>query len=674
LASTAAGAVFLSYASEDAEAAQTICHALRAAGIEVWFDQSELRGGDAWDRRIREKIHECRLFVPVISAHTEQRDEGYFRREWKLAVDRTHDMSEKKTFLVPVVVDDTRERGAAVPDKFHDIQWTRLPAGEPAATFVSRVAGLLRQTDHGTSTDEAHAGVPAGAKPDASRARWLLIVATAVAVIVVVSSAYVGYERLSRSKRVATSQAVPSSAVEPAATTPTGEKSIAVLPFVNMSPDKDQEYFADGLAEELLDQLAKTPGLKVIARTSSFYFKGKQATVTDIGRTLHVANVLEGSVRKSGNRLRVSTQLVSTASGEHLWSETYDRELKDVFKLQDEIAGAVVQSLRLNLAGSPANPQTAPTRDLDAYQLYLRAKVALDKNNRSSIAAAERYGAQAIKLDPKFALARLAAAYAALAQADNSFVPPQVGYERGRQLALQALALDPSLAEAHAILGYVHRVFDWDWSAADAELQTALGSDPSNAQALQFAGLLAYTLGQWDDSLRQLRASAAINPLDTYTMWNIGTALYLAGRYQESERSYRTLLDFEPNFSWTHSYLAKTLLALGRPDEALAMARQEPEESNRLDILPIALDGAGRRVEADKALATLATRYGDTDAYFVAMTYASRGETDRALEWLDRAYRQHENGLVEITGERLFKKLAGDSRYKAFLRKMNLPE
>ena len=298
--STSPKAVFLSYASQDAEAARRICEALRAVGLDVWFDESALRGGDAWDASIRRQIKECALFVPIISANTQARAEGYFRREWNLAASRTLDMADDQAFLLPVVIDATIDVNARVPEKFREVQWTHLPAGEASARFAERVHRLL-------------AG---GAEPSLPVAPPRLVSATA-----------------------------------PAMTPRHDAPSIAVLPFVNMSRDEENEYFADGLAEELLNVLAKIRGLRVAARSSAFTFKGKGATVAEVGRALNVATVLEGSVRKAGNRMRVSVQLVKVVDGYQLWSETYDRTLDDIFAVQDDIAQSVLKELRAALLG-----------------------------------------------------------------------------------------------------------------------------------------------------------------------------------------------------------------------------------------------------------------------------------------------------------------------------------
>jgi len=408
-------AVFLSYASQDAGAAQRICDALRSAGVEVWFDQSELRGGEAWDRQIRKQIHECALFIPVISVSAHARVEGYFRLEWKLAVDRSHLMAPDQTFLLPIVIDDTPQSDERIPDRFREMQWSRAPGGEVSAAFVRRVVQLLSLgpehtpitvPQRGDSAARATPYTPVAA-PTSRRSRLALL---AIVIVLAAASVYLLADKLWLSRR--SSPRVVAAGSGPSAEVPAtavAEKSIAVLPFADMSEKKDQEYFADGLAEELLDLLAKTPGLHVIARTSSFSFKGKSEDIPTIAAKLKVANILEGSVRKSGNRLRVTTQLVRAADGEHLWSETYDRELKDVFKVQDEIAEAVVTALKLKLA--PAQGRS-PSRsgNTDAYLQYLLGQQYYYRSTleayRRSIAAFR----SAIALDSHYA-----AAYAGLA-------------------------------------------------------------------------------------------------------------------------------------------------------------------------------------------------------------------------------------------------------------------
>jgi TolB-like protein len=355
-ASGPVGAVFLSYASQDAGAAKRICDALRAVGIEVWFDQSELRGGEAWDQTIRQRIHDCQLFLPVISANTERRDEGYFRREWRLAVERAGDMAHKRTFLVPVVIDATPERGASVPDKFHELQWTRLTGGGTTPAFVERIQRLLSPETPAVSRRPESSGLALGTDrvTPVRGPNWRPRLAV-VASIVVALAAYFIYERHPTPTR-AVAPSTPPGVTADTASTPfhPPPHSIAVLPFVNLSGDKEQEYFSDGLTEELLNSLSQINELQVAARTSAFSFKGKEADIGTIAHKLNVAAVLEGSVRRSEHTVRVTAQLINAVTGFHLWSKTYDRDLGDVLKLQTEIATAVAEALKVTLLGDVA--------------------------------------------------------------------------------------------------------------------------------------------------------------------------------------------------------------------------------------------------------------------------------------------------------------------------------
>jgi TolB-like protein/DNA-binding winged helix-turn-helix (wHTH) protein/Tfp pilus assembly protein PilF len=451
------------------------------------------------------------------------------------------------------------------------------------------------------------------------------------------------------------------------------ERSIAVLPFVDMSEKKDQEYFGDGMAEEIIDLLTKVPDLRVPGRTSSFYFKGKQTKVPDIARELSVTNVLEGSIRRSGTRIRVTAQLVRADTGYHLWSETYDRPLDDIFKVQDDIANAVVQALQITLMGGPLTRQKGGTQNLEAYQLYLRARNSVGQNTVQSLTAAREDFDRAIKLDPDFGLAWAELSRETLLLTNNGVFSPREGYERARQQAQHALLLSPDVSEAHSTLANVYRNYDWDWAASAAEVRLALASDPTNPTALMRAGQLAYTLGHWDDAERQLSLALVRDPLNTIVIVSLGIAQYSAGRFADADATYRRLLELAPDFSLGRSLLGKTLLAEGKPEAALAMLRED-DEFARQGYLAIVLQAAGRQAESDEALKVLITKFADTKAYFVAMTYAYRDDRDLAFQWLERAHEQRDQAFREFVGERLFKNIEDDPRYKAFLRKMNLPD
>ena len=669
-------AVFLSYASDDAEAAERIATALRSAGIEVWFDKSELRGGDAWDRQIRDQIHDCRLFVAVISAHTEARDEGYFRREWRLAVERAGDMHERKAFLVPVVIDGTSERGAAVPEKFRELQWTRLPAGETPVAFVERVQRLL-SPEASTTIQPATSGLSGAVTPKPLRASWRSKPALLVIVVAAISvaMAYFVVDKLWPSKRIASSTASGSTSAQPQSTA-AREKSIAVLPFADLSEKHDQEYFADGMAEEVIDLLARIPGLKVISRTSSFQFKGKNQDLRVVGNTLGVSYVVEGSVRRAGDRIRVTAQLINTQDGSHLWSDTYDQPIGDMLNVQDQVASSLVRALQVSVGADYQQARPSP-RSVEAYDLYLRGRHAVDRFDQEGFESAATYFQQALDVDPAAVTAAEWLAFAQEADAEFSYVEPNEGFERARRSAQHALALDPKSSLAYVTLSAVHLIYDWDWPAAERDAKQALRLKPRDPIALSQLGQLYGTLGRWDDSARYLEAALNLDPL--FAGWHdlLSAVRYSTGRIGEAEAEVRRELQISPRYGGAHYWLGHVLLAQGKVEAALAEMGQEQPDSDRYAGLAMVYHTMGRRAESDAALARQMQDYAQNDAYDIALVYGYRRELDRAFAWLDRAYRQKDAqlyGVIAINSDPLLKNFADDPRYKAFLRKMNLPE
>ena len=664
-----AKAVFLSYASEDAPAAQRISDTLRSAGIDVWFDQNELRGGDAWDHKIRQQIHECGIFIPIISEHAQARPEGYFRLEWNLADQRSHMIGRSKAFIVPVCIDRIAERGADVPDSFLKAQWVRLPDGQASASFATRIAGLLgsKEASQPQSTGAPQAAV--SVLPNSSRRRTALVLASVAAVVAIGWQAWRTYGPGSEPD---VAEATPPTVTTAAPTVP--EKSIAVLPFLDMSPGKDQGYMSDGIAEEILNLLAQVPDFKVIARTSSFSFKDKNVPIAEIATQLNVSNVLEGSVRKSGDTLRITAQLIRAADSTQLWSSSYDRPLTDIFAVQTEIANAIVQALQIGLMGGKLTRREGGTENLQAYQLYLRAVTEYNRNSAESLKSAGELATKAVELDPDFGMGWSTLADVHMVSAENLYLPSSEAFEKARELAKRSLRLSPNMSKPHVTLAFMHLDHDWDWTNAKAEVTQALAKAPSDSYALHAAGRLAATLGRWDEAERYLRAAQVRDPLNPFAMFNLADTYYRAGRYADSESAFRKLLAMQPDFAWTHAYLAKTLIIQGKTAEALEAAERESIPSLQLTFLSIALQAAGRKADADKSLQVLLGEWSDTAAYYIAQVYAYRGENDRALDWLERAYQQKDIGLDEIVGERMFSELSSDPRYKALLRKLNLPE
>ncbi len=665
--------VFVSYASQDAALATTVVDALERSGVSCWIAPRDVTPGMFYADEIVGAIDAAKAMVLILSQNAAASQ--HVVREVERAASKRH----------PVV--SLRIDRAALPPGLayflNTSQWLDARGEDIGRSMPKLVAAVRLATEKpvipnvsmaapGAAGTPSHKSYPSSG--DRSRRHIAIVVGSLVGLAIAGVAVYRFWQPESRPIAPTASTPAASTQVSETVASAIPERSVAVLPFVDMSEKKDQEYFADGMAEEIIDLLAKVPNLHVPARTSSFYFKNKPTKIPDIARELGVANVLEGSVRRSGNHLRVTAQLVRADNAYHMWSETYDRDLRDVFKVQDEIANAVVQALQISLMGGPLTRPKGGTQNLQAYQLYLRALSASLQNTDPSLELAGGYLEQAIKLDPNFGLAWSALAINTIVETDGDLLNPKEGYERARQLAQRALQLSPDLADAHAALQYVHRTYDWDWAASEREGRLALSLDPTNSSALMFTGLLSVTLGHWDDAVRQLRSALARDPLDTYVNANLGDALYSAGRYAEAETAYRRVVELAPQFWWAPSSLAKILVAEGRPEAALAMLQQDVHKNDRLLVLPIVLQAVGRTAEADEELNVLIASHADSLAYWIAAAYAYRGDHDLALQWLDRAYKAKDANLVYLVGEPLFKNVASDPRYKAFLRKMNLPE
>ncbi len=653
------GAVFLSYASEDSDAAQRIADTLKGDGIEVWLDKSELRGGDAWDQAIQRQIRDCKLFMPLISSNSDRRAEGYFRLEWRLAVDRMKMMADDAAFLLPVVVDATPDSTARVPESFRAVQWTRAPGGELPPNFVERVARLLGgaavREDLPTSTRSA-----APLRTRGRSKRPLLAMAAVAGAALVVVIGWFAWRHWA---------SPPAWAIVASA-----EKSVAVLPFVDMSEKRDQEYFSDGLSEELIDLLGKVPGLHVPARTSSFYFKGKQATLPEIAQALNVTHVLEGSVRKSGDSLRITAELVRVAGDDRIWSETFDRKLDDIFKIQDEIAGAVVIALKASLLNTRA-PTAVPTTNNEAYTLYLQGKEAMKGGGQDDFVKAIDYFERSVALDPSFAAGwaaladRRADAYASFRTTSYREVTVSAHADAAR-----ALALDPNLPEAHVALGLIAYLVDLNWDLVKSELNRALELAPNQTVALRFLSYLSGTLGHDDEQLQYAQKAIASDPLGYWNHFAAGMAHFTAGQLDDAETELRKALSLNDHAGAIHSELARVLVVRGRPAQALEEVGKETSPNWRALTLVIVLDALGRKVEADAAVAQAASEFGDGYACEIALIYAARNDRDSAFKWLDRSYLQHDATPLFLMHNPLWKNLHGDPRYAEFLRKMNLPD
>jgi len=460
----------------------------------------------------------------------------------------------------------------------------------------------------------------------------------------------------------------------PASVAASPGKSIAVLPFADMSENHDQEYFADGLAEELMGLLSKIPALKVPARTSSFSFKGTQATVTEIAAALGVAHVLEGSVRKSGDQLRVSAQLVRVDDGFLLWSETYDRKLDDVFKVQDEIATAVVRALEVSLLEGEM-PKATPTHSQEAYSLYLQARSLHYRGTHEDNLTGIRYLERALELDASFAPAwfglgdALVYDFVVFGGSAHDEVRQRAG-----EAAEQALRLDPGLADAHLLMGRVLGELDWNWPAAETEIRRAVELDPNNMLALWVMSGYLLTGDRLDEAWSFAQRAAAVDAVSWGSYWAMGDVQLRMGRLRDAEASYRKATELSPTSSAMYTWLGITLLLQGKPEEALAAIDRDSDEGWRRWGRALALDALGRTTEADQELAALSAGFADSRAWSIGSIHACRGELDEAFSWLERAYRQREGQLPLIKADPCATHLTGDPRYGALLKKVGVPD
>jgi adenylate cyclase len=457
--------------------------------------------------------------------------------------------------------------------------------------------------------------------------------------------------------------------------------TIAVLPFVDMSEKHDQEYFSDGLSEELIDHLAHYPDLKVIARTSSFAFKGKNEDMRSIATKLGVANLLEGSVRKSRGELRITAQLIRALDGVHLWSEIYDRKLIDIFKVQDEISTTVARALNATLNGSDttsAQSKAKGTTSIEAYNLYLQGDYTWWRSYSGDNVKAVELLKQALKVDPRYAgaWARLARIYAYQGQVGEiTVVDAEV---RGQDAVQQALVIDPNCAEAYYARGNIYWQVVGDWAAGITAFEKATALDPNgdigerarrNMQVLK--GMMSGDFSAAIDS--QLRFLER-NPLDTESMNDLAAYQQFAGLLNESAATSRKLLALSPTYSTAQAQYGVTLLLLGQTAAALAATMKESDSLSNLQALACVYWGLGRRTDSESVLHALEKGYADRNAYEIATVHAYRGELDAAFGWLDRAFRQHKAALATLRVDPLLHNLHGDRRFDALLRKVKVAE
>ena len=455
-------------------------------------------------------------------------------------------------------------------------------------------------------------------------------------------------------------------------------KSIAVLPFVNMSSDPEQEYFSDGISEELLNLLAKIPDFRVAGRTSSFEFKGENRDLRKIGKSLGVANILEGSVRKGSDNVRITAQLVKVDDGFHLWSETYDRKLDNIFAVQDEIAGAVVSELRLTLLGASfENSSSDPIRqDATAHNTYLQGLFFLNKGGPENYRQAAHYFEQAVVLTPESALA-----WAGLASASSGFagqaLPGQapLALARARVSLARAQALDSEVPEVQLALADIKYSFDLDWEGAEVAARRALDLRPGDVPArLKLASVIGVHTGRLDESLAFIEETFVLDPLDQNIRRALGVTLYHLGRFQEAEQAFRLAYDADSSLAFINVWLGFSIMEQGRLEEALPFLVAEPVDFGRLVGLAFIYYRLGDLDSAAAAQQELFETYGDSAAYQQANIYTEWGDQEKAIEWLNRAYEARDAGLPRMANDIGFKELSDHPGFRELLVKMNLAD
>ncbi len=621
-------AVFVSYAREDTPAAQRIAEALRSHGVEVWFDREELRGGDVWDARIRRQIGDCTLFLPVISRQTQERNKGYFRLEWKLAVEQTHLMAEGVPFLAPVVIDDTAESSAIVPPEFLKVQWTRLAGALPTTQFVEQIKRLFKAPRNATPGTRAAGATPApppGGKPDSGMAD--------------------------------------------------GKHSIVVLPFQNLSADPDNEYFSDGLTDELITDLSQIRTLRVISRNSSMQLKGTARNLKALTAELGVRHVLSGSVRKSGNAVRITAQLVDPVRDEHLWAEKYSGSIEDIFNIQEQISRRIVDALKMQL--SPAEEHKLaerPINNVAALECYHRAMQEIYKFTAEGLDRALELIAMAHDIVGDNELLH-AARGTVCWQYVNTTIRRDDGYiEQAEQCARQVFALNPESAVGHALLGLVRQAQGRPAEAIRSLLQS-WQVDPSISHVADELGRVYMMVGREGDAVIRYQRALDIDPLSPIHQVGLFCAKMLAGDGEAMRRDAPRLLRAVPEFSILRVLLALALVQAQRLDEARTLVEAAPGEkiptiAGRLCLwLNLALNARVAEA-ADCVGEDLLQRAGKVEfwSWVVAECYAYIGQDELALDWLDNALRRGFSVYPYLAEHSpIFRRLHGHARFPELL-------
>ena len=446
-----------------------------------------------------------------------------------------------------------------------------------------------------------------------------------------------------------------------------GDHSIAVLPFVDMSPKSDQEYFSDGISEELLNLLAKIPELRVISRSSAFSYKGKDINIVDIARELNVAHILEGSVRKAGNQIRITAQLIDARTDTHLWSETYDRSLNNIFAVQDEISAMVVEQLKLKLLGeAPKSLETDPA----AYSLFLRARYLRRQNSENSLSQSIDLLQQVLEIDPNYLPALDDLISSVMNQSQTEGFSFDEGYERARELTLNGMDIDPDFGRLYIQLGWIKMFKDGDLQAAAGLYQRGLELDPNNITTIGDTGTLLYQLNRLEDAIAFYKFSNIRDPVHPVGQANLGTALLDAGRYDEALENFLKTIELSPDYDYIHYLLAMAFLGTGEHEAALAELQKEPLEVARLAGLAMVYHAQGRGQKSNQKLEELMAVNSEENEFSTAEVLAYRGDIDAAFKWIDIAIKNENWRVSGLHTSILFENLHSDPRWSKIMNEL----
>lgn len=678
-ATTEPARVFVSYASPDAAVAGALVESLEQHGIACWIAPRDVKAGALYADAIVRAISGAKALVLVLSK--DAIGSSHVGKEIERA-------SSKKRPIITLRI-DSAPLTPALEYFLSESQWIEARAEKKETAYASLI-DAIREPERAAPGINPAATPPAGTAPAGhpQGLRYRILLGT-VLTVVAAALAYIIADKLWPSKRTtaAVTEAIPTSSdtgggsqARPrsaAADFTPPPHSIAVLPFVNMSGDPKQDYFSDGLSEELLNSLVAIRDLQVAARTSSFTFKGKNDDVADIAHKLNVGAVLEGSVRKDGNRVRITAQLINASTGFHLWSQTYDRDLKNVLTLQTEIATAVTKALQATLlANAAATIEVGGTQNPAAFDAYLLGKNRDRLNtSRENVVARMAAYAEAIRLDPKFAKAHVGAAAAQIEYAGNYAPGPEVPTwnQRARENGEAAIALAPQLGEAHVAMGLAWERGYLNFARAESEYERALALAPNDAGVLMRSGRFSVSMGRTESGLANIRRAIAMDQLNPHGYTQLSFALHEAKKDREAVEAVNRALQIDADSSDLKNARGLYFLSLGEIDAARESCETPKRGWQGMLCLAILYDRLHRHAEAESERSAMQAKFGIGSSYQMAEIYAQWGDTSKALEWLETAYRLPDPGIETLRVDAMIDPLRRERRFQAIERELNFP-